>query len=160
MSHLCGFLWSITGIALPFIITYVRHVKESIFTSNSIIIDINVMHVWCLFSERKSPMSVKTCQKVGEKVKCYHFLFSWAGVRLSPLGMSVTNWPIVPALHDRWWVWSSWWNENGQGKLKYLEKTCPSATLSTTNPHDLTQARTRAAVVGRQRLTAWSMARL
>jgi hypothetical protein len=27
-----------------------------------------------------------------------------------------------------------WWNEDWQGKPKYSEKTCPSATLSTTNP--------------------------
>jgi hypothetical protein len=36
-----------------------------------------------------------------------------------------------------WWLWR-WriirWNENWQGKPKYSEKTCPSATLSTTNP--------------------------
>jgi hypothetical protein len=56
------------------------------------------------------------------------------GVRLSPLGTSATNWPIVPALDDRWWVWISRWNENWQGKPKCSEKTCPSATLSTTNP--------------------------
>jgi hypothetical protein len=31
-----------------------------------------------------------------------------------------------------WW-WRIWWNEDGQGKPKYSEKTCPSATLSTTN---------------------------
>jgi hypothetical protein len=31
-------------------------------------------------------------------------------------------------------MWSSRWNENWQGKPKYSEKTCPSATLSTTNP--------------------------
>jgi hypothetical protein len=44
-------------------------------------------------------------------------------------------WPIVPAPDDRWWwLWSTWWNENWQGKQKYSEKTCPSATLSTTNP--------------------------
>jgi hypothetical protein len=53
----------------------------------------------------------------------------WCGVRLSPLGSSA----IVPAPGDRWWVWSSWWNENWQGKRKYSEKTCPSATSSTTN---------------------------
>jgi hypothetical protein len=29
---------------------------------------------------------------------------------------------------------SSRWDENRQGKPKYSEKTCPSATLSTTNP--------------------------
>jgi hypothetical protein len=29
------------------------------------------------------------------------FLVSWGGVRLSPLSMSATNWPIVPAPDDR-----------------------------------------------------------
>jgi hypothetical protein len=29
------------------------------------------------------------------------FLVPWGGVRLSPLGMLATNWPIVPALDDR-----------------------------------------------------------
>jgi hypothetical protein len=28
--------------------------------------------------------------------------------------------------------WSNWWNENWQGKPKYLEKTYSIATLSTT----------------------------
>jgi hypothetical protein len=55
-------------------------------------------------------------------------------VRLGPLGTSATKWPIVPAPDDGWWEWSSRWNESSQGKPKYSEKTCPSATLSTTNP--------------------------
>jgi hypothetical protein len=43
-------------------------------------------------------------------------------------------WPIVPAQDDRWWwLWSNWWNEDWQGKPKYSERTCSSATLST-NP--------------------------
>jgi hypothetical protein len=46
-----------------------------------------------------------------------------------------------------WW-WRTWWNEDWQGKPKYSEKTCPSATLSTTNPTCQTRARTRAAAVG------------
>jgi hypothetical protein len=46
-----------------------------------------------------------------------------------------------------------------QGKSKYSEKTCPDATLSTTNPTCQTRARTRAAAVGSQRLTASAMAR-
>jgi hypothetical protein len=41
-----------------------------------------------------------------------------------------------------------------QGKPKYSEKTCLDATLSTTNPTFRTRARTRAAAVGSQRLTA------
>jgi hypothetical protein len=54
------------------------------------------------------------------------------GVRVSPLGPSAINWPIVPVLDDRW-IWNIWWNEDWQGKQKYMEKTCPSATLFTTD---------------------------
>jgi hypothetical protein len=44
-------------------------------------------------------------------------------------------WPIAPAPDDRWWwLWRNWWNEDWLGKLKYSEKTCPSATLSIRNP--------------------------
>jgi hypothetical protein len=47
------------------------------------------------------------------------FFFSCGGVRLSPLGTSVNNWPIVPAPGGRWWwMWGSRWNENWQGKPK------------------------------------------
>jgi hypothetical protein len=31
-------------------------------------------------------------------------------------------------------MWRNWWNEDWQGKPKYSEKICPSATLCTTNP--------------------------
>jgi hypothetical protein len=42
------------------------------------------------------------------------------------------QWPTYPHLHiASTAVWSSRWNENWQGKLKYSEKTCPSATLPT-----------------------------
>jgi hypothetical protein len=54
-------------------------------------------------------------------------------VRLSPLGTLATNWPIVPAPDDRWWVWSSRWNENWHEKPKYSEETYPRVTLFTTN---------------------------
>jgi hypothetical protein len=34
----------------------------------------------------------------------YFFFSFWGGVRLSQLGTSATNWPIVPAPDDRWSV--------------------------------------------------------
>jgi hypothetical protein len=86
------------------------------------------------------------------------FLDSSDGVRLSPLGMSATFWPIAPAQVDRWWVWSSRWNDNWQGKPKYSEKTSPNSTFPPQIPHDPTWARTRAAALGSRRLTAWAMA--
>jgi hypothetical protein len=68
------------------------------------------------------------------------------------------NWPYCTC---PWWLWGwrIWWNDDLQGKPKYSEKTCPSATLSTTNPIWPDRTRTRAAAVGSQRLTAWAMAR-
>jgi hypothetical protein len=53
-------------------------------------------------------------------------------------------------------MWNPRWNDIDRGIPKDSGgKTCPSATLSTTNPTGLTRA---AAVRGR-RLTAWAMAR-
>jgi hypothetical protein len=75
--------------------------------------------------------------------------------KLGPLGTSATEWPNVPVpvivMMENFWR-----NEDWQGKPKYSEKTCPSATLFTTNPTFQTRARTRAAAVGSQRLTAWA----
>jgi hypothetical protein len=63
------------------------------------------------------------------------FYYFSHGVRLSPLGTAATVCSIAPAPDDRWWwLWANRWNANWQGKPKYSEKTCPSATLSTTNP--------------------------
>jgi hypothetical protein len=50
--------------------------------------------------------------------------------KLGPLGTSATEWPIVPAPGD-YDDGEFWWNEDWQGKPKYSEKNCPSATLST-----------------------------
>jgi hypothetical protein len=42
--------------------------------------------------------------------------------------------PHPSAPDERWWWLSrNWWNEDWEGKPKYWEKTCLSATLSTTN---------------------------
>jgi hypothetical protein len=71
----------------------------------------------------------------------------WTGDRLVARSLLTANW--------LWW-WRSWWNERvWQGKPKYSEKTCPDATLTTTNP----TCQTRAGAVGSQRVTASSMAR-
>jgi hypothetical protein len=80
-------------------------------------------------------------------------------MRLSPLRTSATNWPIAPAPDDRWWVWSSRWNEKWQGKSKYSEKTCPSATLSTTNHTYSERGSNSGPELGSRPLTDWAMAR-
>jgi hypothetical protein len=51
---------------------------------------------------------------------------------------------------DGWWlVWNSWWNAL-QGKLKYPEKTCPSAALFTINPTHPDPGSNLGAVGGKQ----------
>jgi hypothetical protein len=72
------------------------------------------------------------------------------GVRLSPRG----TWPIVP-VRDVRQVCRILWNENWQGKPKYLTETRHSTKI----PHCLTWDRTRAVAVGSRWLTAWVMAR-
>jgi hypothetical protein len=68
--------------------------------------------------------------------------------------------PIGLSCQPGWlWWWRNWWNDDWQGKPKYSEKTCPSATSSITNPTCSAQTRTRAAAVGSQLLTAWATAR-
>jgi hypothetical protein len=58
------------------------------------------------------------------------------------------------------WGWRSWWNVRvWQRKPKYSDRTCPNATLSTTNPTCQIRARTRAAAMGIQRVTSSAMAR-
>jgi hypothetical protein len=70
---------------------------------------------------------------------------------LSPLGTAATIWPIVPALDDRWW----WLNSN-QWNADCRRKPGPVPLCPPQIPHNLTQARTRVAAVGSQRLTAMS----
>jgi hypothetical protein len=78
--------------------------------------------------------NVYFCHNIYIYIYIYIFFFIASGVGLSPLYCD-HFWPIVPAPDDRWgWLWSNWWNKDWQGKPKYSEKTCPSVTLSTTNP--------------------------
>jgi hypothetical protein len=89
----------------------------------------------CYPGEKSSRCALDKRLSGSQSLSGHQFFFSFlGGVRLSPPGTSATNCPIVPTPDDRWWVWSSWWNENWQGKPKYPEKTCLSATSSTTNP--------------------------
>jgi hypothetical protein len=80
------------------------------------------------------------------------------GVQLHPLGTAATNRPILPTPGD-YDNGENRWNDDWQRKPKYSEKTCPSATSSSTNPTCSARTRTRTAAVGSQRLTAWAMAR-
>jgi hypothetical protein len=69
-----------------------------------------------------------------DSMEVVRIFFIASGMGLSPLYCG-HFWPIVLAPDVRWgWLWSNWWNEDWQGKPKYSEKTCPSSTLSTTNP--------------------------
>jgi hypothetical protein len=104
------------------------------------IIPFQTIKTWSLVTKQWKLQAWYLCHK--SKVVTCHYecmnilwtFFNASGVGLSPLYCS-HFWPIVPAPDDRWeWLWSSWWNEDWQGKPKYSEKTCPNATLSTTNP--------------------------
>jgi hypothetical protein len=88
------------------------------------------------------------------------FFIIFSGVGLSPQGIATTSGLLYkPQMINEGDCGAIGGMKIGRGKPKYSENTCPSATLSTTNPTWQTRARTRAAAVGSQRLTAWAMAR-
>jgi hypothetical protein len=61
------------------------------------------------------------------------FYYWWGGTK--SLGTAATSGLLYkPQMIDEDHFWSNWWNEDWQGKPTYSEKTCCSATLSTTNP--------------------------
>jgi hypothetical protein len=81
--------------------------------------------------EEKEREKDKTIWEKEIEIQVFFFLVGWDWVSW----YYGHYWPIVPALDVMWWwLWRNWWNEDWQGKPKYSEKTCTSATLSTTNP--------------------------
>jgi hypothetical protein len=75
-------------------------------------------------------------------------------VRLSPLGTSASNWPIVPAPDDDDECGAVGEMTIGSGNRSSRRKPAPVPPCPQQIPHDLTQARTQAAAAGSWRLTA------
>jgi hypothetical protein len=58
-------------------------------------------------------------------------------VRLSPLGTSDNNWPIVPAPGVKW-IWKIWWNDIiGRGNRSTRRKSAPVLLCPPQIPHEL-----------------------
>jgi hypothetical protein len=114
------FLWNIGELLLDNMASY-NHYRQSLITQ---VLEIT------LNSSLSSHVLTLTMLSPGV---CTFLIFPEVKWDLSPLGTLDSILAIVPALDDRWWVWSSR-NENWQQKPKYWEKTYSNATLSTTNP--------------------------
>jgi hypothetical protein len=86
---------------------------------------------------------------------------------LSPLGTTVTVWPIVPApdvdddddYDDDYNCGAISRMRIGRGNRSTRRKPAPVPLCPPQIPNGLTRARTRSASVGSRRLTAWAMAR-
>jgi hypothetical protein len=76
-------------------------------------------------------MTVRLRVTKSQRKKWTLFFNLWGGT----LGTAATTGLLYqPRMIGDWRLWRNWWNEDWQGKPKYSEKTCLSATLSTTNP--------------------------
>jgi hypothetical protein len=132
--------------------------SQSIIACATLLDTIRRIQLWSICLSGKS---IQISSQTSCPFSCARNFWHWGAVTLRhPFFLSwvetdaATVWPIVPAQDDRWWwLWSNRLNANWQGKPKYSEKTCPSATLSTTNPTWLNRARTKAATVRDRRLT-------
>jgi hypothetical protein len=84
----------------------------------------------------------------------FFFLVSWDGVRLRTLVTPATIWPIIPDYDKCGAVGGI----IGRGNRSTRKEPAAMSRCPPRTPHGLTRARTRAAAVGSQRLTAWAMA--
>jgi hypothetical protein len=73
-------------------------------------------------------------------------------VRLSPLGISATNWPLVPDPDDEYGAFGGMRIDRGNQSTR--RKPAPVPICPPQNPHDLTWDVTQAEEVGSQRLAA------
>jgi hypothetical protein len=85
-----------------------------------------------------------------------------SGVGLSPLGTAATSGLLYkPQMIDEGdFFWAIGGMKIGRRNRSTRRKPAPAPLCPPQIPQDQTRARTRAAVVGSQRLTAWAMARL
>jgi hypothetical protein len=83
-----------------------------------------------------------------------------SGVGLSPLGTAATSGLLYKSqMIDKGDCVATGGMKIGRGNLSTRRKPAPAPLCPPQIPHDQTEARTRAAAVGSQRLTAWAMAR-
>jgi hypothetical protein len=93
------------------------------------------------------------------EVCCYLFIIV-SGVRLSPLGTAVTTGLLYqPQMIDDGDCGEIGGMNIGRGNRSTRRKPGPVPLCPPQIPHDQTRARTRAAALGSQRLTAWATAR-
>jgi hypothetical protein len=84
--------------------------------------------MWCSYSN----LIVLSLFRV---TTCCSFLNSHSGGWSPNWGHSAHRPLLAYCACPGWfWGWRIWWNQDWIGKPKYSEKTCPSATLSNTNP--------------------------
>jgi hypothetical protein len=93
----------------------------------------------------------------------HNLTVNWAltsGIRLSPLGTAATSGLLYkPQMIDEGDCGAIGGMEIGRGNRSTRRKPAPAPLCPPQIPHDQTRARTRAAAVGSQRLTAWAMVR-
>jgi hypothetical protein len=97
---------------------------------------------------------------LSDALYCRLLLFIISGVRLSPLGTAATSGLLYkPQMVDEGDCGATGRMKIGRGNRSTRRKPAPATLCPPQIPHDQTRARTRAAAVGSQRLTAWAMAR-
>jgi hypothetical protein len=121
-------------------------------------IPVHFPHVYYGLPNNETRKNVCSCYNSGHYPSIilpsisFYFCIIWGAVRMSPLGTSVTIWPIVLAPDDD--------DDDddecgavggmiGKGNRSTRRKTTPAPLCLLQISHDVTRARTRAAAVGR-----------
>jgi hypothetical protein len=83
---------------------------------------------------RSRPVYFRSRSTSDVRVSVIHFFIRIVGGGVQTGSTRQVDYLLAYRTCPGWvWGWRIWWNDDWQGKPKYSEKTCPSATLSTTN---------------------------
>jgi hypothetical protein len=108
--------WDVTPCCLP---TNMEYIPE----------DLNLINISVTTSWNVIVHSTKNKKSFFLK---FHLLIGERGVLFNK---AITYWDYIALVVDEWNISiEQWCNDTDTGKPKNLEKTCPSTTLSTTNP--------------------------
>jgi hypothetical protein len=106
-----------------------------------------------------SPLTSLTSWPLSRCLEFHIYIFCLSGVGLSPLGTAATSGLLYkPQTIDEGDFGAVGGSKIGRGNRSTRRKPVPAPLCPPQIPHDQTRARTWAAAVGSQQLTAWAMA--
>jgi hypothetical protein len=145
-SHSAKFTWNFFSCCLPMTtqsLLYIRLLPRqrcvmTLIREGTTVVSVSKLGTSSVSSALFQPVIkwTKYLNIISNCLVCVDVFYNSHSGGCSPYWVHLARRPLLP-----YWTcpgllrgWRIWWNKDCQGKQKYSERPCPSATLSTTNP--------------------------